>query len=119
MHTKNSTQEAEQQFTCYAKKMLDSNWSTKDVQSYLTIAILAWNTSILKKPDRIKEIESFISKEKCPAIQLGAESYDTLELTVGLAHLKKALFPNTSLRIRSAEYVSSSGTFRVSCFSYK
>jgi len=117
MHTEKSTQKTEQQFTCYVKKMLDSNWSTEDIQSYLTIAILAWNTSILKKPDRIKEIESFISKEKCPAIQLGADSYDTLELTVGLAHLKKALFPNTSLRIRSVEYVSSNRTFRISYFS--
>ena len=96
--------ETADQFRIYAAKLLDPDWPGKDIERYLELAVLGWNTAILSKPERIREIERYIQSRDCPHLSLGTERYDTLELVVALAHIKKALFPEVADSVESARW---------------
>lgn len=89
-------------FRIFASHLLDKGWPPDQISIYLDLAVMAWNTSFLPKPERIAVIESYIRDHECPFIKLGVNRYDTLELTVALVHIKKALFPDIHSTIGSA-----------------
>jgi len=91
-------------FNRYASRLLDNAWSTDDINVYLRLAVLAWNTAFIPKPERIMHIQAFIKENECPQIQLGKDQYDTLEYVVALVHIKKALFPEDKTNIRSTHW---------------
>jgi hypothetical protein len=102
-----------QNFRIFAEKFLDNKWPPKHKDLFMKITVLAWNTSLVKKPERITEIQSFINSHDCPYIQLGSDTYDTLEFTVALAHLKKALFPEVRARIHAVQYQPKENSYQV------
>lgn len=94
----------------YAQKLLDPGWPISDINRYLELAVMGWNTAILQKPERIKAIEKYIAENQCSSVKLGPDCYDTLELIVALAHLKKALFPASRNTFKSAKWSPSGKT---------